>query len=73
MAYVLIIVSLATVAVPAGQSLLMPGSSITTPPSTTITTTPVERPVTLDGMLMDTIPARPATPDLPSAVTEAIV
>jgi hypothetical protein len=24
-------------------------------------------------MLMDTIPARPATPDLPSAVTEAIV
>ncbi|MFU1878341.1 hypothetical protein, partial [Enterococcus faecium] len=49
MAYVLIIVSLATGAVPAGQSLLMPGSSITTPLSTTITTTTVERPVTLDG------------------------
>lgn len=72
MAYVLIIVSLATVAVPAGQSLLMPGSSITTPPSTTITTTPVERPVTLDGMTVDAIPqVHPVTQD--HAVTKAVV
>ncbi|EOK2723851.1 TPA: hypothetical protein ACP4LD_004995 [Escherichia coli] len=33
---------------------------------------PERPPVSLDGMLLDTIPARPATPDLPSAVTEAI-
>ncbi|WP_213045624.1 hypothetical protein, partial [Escherichia coli] len=67
-----IIVSLATVAVPAGQSLLMPDSSITTPSSTTITTTPVERPVTLDGMAVDAIPqVHPVTQD--HAVTKAVV
>lgn len=72
MAYVLIIVSLATVAVPAGQCLLMPDSSITTPSSTTITTTPVERPVTLDGMAVDAIPqVHPVTQD--HAVTKAVV
>ena len=72
MAYVLIIVSLATVAVPAGQSLLMPDSSITTPSSTTITTTPVERPVTLDGMAVDAIPqVHPVTQA--HAVTKAVV
>ena len=72
MAYVLIIVSLATVAVPAGQSLLMSDSSITTPPSTTITTTPVERPVTLDGMTVDAIPqVHPVTQD--HVVTKAVV
>lgn len=67
MAYVLIIVSLATVAVPAGQSLLMPDSSITTPSSTTITTTPVERPVTLDAIPQ----VHPVTQD--HAVTKAVV
>lgn len=51
---------------------LMPGSSITTPPSTTITTTPVERPVTLDGMTVDAIPqVHPVTQD--HAVTKAVV
>lgn len=56
----------------AGQSLLMPDSSITTPSSTTITTTPVERPVTLDGMAVDAIPqVHPVTQD--HAVTKAVV
>lgn len=61
----------AAVAVPAGQSLLIPDTTTST---TTLQTTPLpERPpVSLDGMLLDTILARPATPDLPSAVTEAI-
>ena len=74
MAYGAILATLAAVAVPAGQSLLMPDTTTST---TTLQTTPLpepERPpVSLDGMLMDTIPARPATPDLPSTVTEAIV
>ncbi|WP_215257449.1 hypothetical protein, partial [Escherichia coli] len=61
-----------SVAVPAGQCLLMPDSSITTPSSTTITTTPVERPVTLDGMAVDAIPqVHPVTQD--HAVTKAVV
>ncbi|MCW7013035.1 hypothetical protein NYV35_26420 [Escherichia coli] len=51
---------------------LMPDSSITTPSSTTITTTPVERPVTLDGMAVDAIPqVHPVTQD--HAVTKAVV
>lgn len=51
---------------------LMPGSSITTPPSTTITTTPVERPVTLDGMTVDAIPqVHPVTQD--HVVTKVVV
>lgn len=72
MAYGVILATLAAVAVPAGQSLLIPDTTTTS--TTTLQTTPLpERPpVSLDGMLLDTIPARPATPDLPSAVTEAI-
>ncbi|WP_407261974.1 hypothetical protein [Klebsiella pneumoniae] len=71
MAYGVILATLAAVAVPAGQSLLIPDTTTST---TTLQTTPLpERPpVSLDGMLLDTILARPATPDLPSAVTEAI-
>ncbi len=71
MAYGVILATPAAVAVPAGQSLLIPDTTTST---TTLQTTPLpERPpVSLDGMLLDTIPARPATPDLPSTVTEAI-
>lgn len=71
MAYGVILATLAAVAVPAGQSLLIPDTTTST---TTLQTTPLpERPpVSLDGMLLDTILARPATPDLPSAVTDAI-
>ena len=74
MAYGVILATLAAVTVPAGQSLLMPGTTTSTA-TTALQMTPLpERPpVSLDGMLMDTIPARPATPDLPSTVTEAIV
>ncbi len=63
MAYALILLSLATVAVPAGQSLLMQDSSTTRQP-TTISTAPVERPVSLDGMSVDAIPqVHPVTLD----------
>ncbi len=72
MAYGVILATLAAITVPAGQSLLMPDSSITTPPSTTITTTPVERPVTLDGMTVDAIPqVHPVTQD--HVVTKVVV
>ncbi|MBS2140940.1 hypothetical protein KCA24_33515 [Escherichia coli] len=42
----------------------MPDSAHPPPPATTFPTTPVERPVTLDGMTVDAIPqVHPVTQD----------
>lgn len=81
MAYGLILVSMAAVAVPAGQTLLMPESIIPTTPSQTMTTTPERPTVSLDGMLVDTIPQphttipdrlHIVTPDHPHTATKAV-
>ncbi|WP_375700719.1 hypothetical protein [Klebsiella pneumoniae] len=80
MAYGLITICLAAVAIPSTQALLMPDSCKTvsqqTPAPVTESTpsiTTMPRSATLDGMRLDSIPqVRPATPDLPPAATEVM-
>ena len=80
MAYGLITICLAAVAIPSTQALLMPDSCKTvsqqTPAPVTESTpsiTTMSRSATLDGMRLDSIPqVRPATPDLPPAATEVM-
>ncbi len=72
MAYGLILASLAAAAIPTGQSILMPESTISPITPSQTTPQPERAPVSLDGMSLDTIPARPAIPDLPPAVIEVV-
>ncbi len=80
MAYGLITICLAAVAIPSTQALLMPDSCKTVSQQTpapvtesTLSITTMPRSATLDGMRLDSIPqVRPATPDLPPAATEVM-
>lgn len=72
MAYVLIVVSLAAVTIPTGQSMLTTEAPFSATKTSQTSRTLEQAPASLDGMRLDTIPARPATSDLPPAVTKVV-